>query len=135
VVIDELSRLQEEGFRVSPTRIGGSKGYKSLKDSSNVNLVNLTGTMIREGIININSKSDYEELEDEEKAEMINDEIRYAKILGRAFTAVEEIMDIETEEEMGAKIEAMKEDNVLTEDVLPVFLDLGGEQLIENVLE
>jgi hypothetical protein len=55
--------------------------------------------------------------------------------LGRAFTAVEEIMDIETEEEMGAKIEAMKEDNVLTEDVLPVFLDLGGEQLIENVLE
>ena len=135
VVIDELARLQEEGFRVSPTRIGGSKGYKSLKDSSNVNLVNLTGTMIREGISNINSKSDYEELEDEEKAEMINDEIRYAKILGRAFTAVEEIMDIETEEEMGAKIEAMKEDNVLTEDVLPVFLDLGGEQLIENVLE
>lgn len=133
-VSSEFRRLHDAGFRISPTRLGGSNGYESISDSGNVNLVNLTGTLIRNNMDTFLDSPKYQKMSDEEKVDLIDDMVKDVKNYTRAVTAIEETVDITSYNELRQKLISMEEDDLITNQVRQIYEQLGGKEIIERLL-
>jgi hypothetical protein len=115
-VIDELKRLTDVGYNVSPTLTGDKIGYESLSGEENTIMWMETGSLTRQKLEGLFEKEAYQRLSDEEKSDMINDFVSKSKDEGRARTILRLTRGM-TQVEYREALSKYKEDGLLTEKV------------------
>lgn len=88
-VTNELSRLTNAGYEVSPTRLGNKTGYTSLTPEQNTELWRKAGQLTNEKLNKLISKPEYRKLSDEEKAKYVNEYVTKSQVRARALMVIE----------------------------------------------
>lgn len=122
-VVVELRRLADAGFKVSPTLLGDRAGYAGLTPEQNTEMWKLAGSITNEKIGALLNTPQYQGLDDEEKAKLIEKFVEKAKINARAATAIEATEGL-SGEELKTKLSELKAGGLLTKDVLKKYLEL-----------
>ena len=122
-ITEELRRLMDAGFRVSPTALGDRKGYKVLTQEQNTDLWKLAGNITNDKLTSLFSKENYQKLPDDEKGKVVEKIIDQAKINARAGIALEITEDIQGDK-LKEKLSELKEEGLLTRDVFNKYMEL-----------
>jgi hypothetical protein len=123
-IIQELRRLYDIGFPVSPTLLGDKQGYKTLKPKENTALWKRTGEIIDSKLNNLLITEEYKNLADDEKAKTIDSIIDKSKIVSRA-QAVMELTNELSGQKLKDKLSELKSTGLMTRDVYNKFLELS----------
>ncbi len=117
-VTKELRRLLEEGYTVSPTKLGKTKdGYAILTPEQNTELWQQAGNLVNQKLTNLMLRKEYTMAEDEERGKAIEKIIDQSKITARALMVIE-LTDGITGEALVATLKNLKAGGLLTDDVL-----------------
>lgn len=122
-VVLELRRLWDAGFKVSPTLLGDKKGYKSLTPEENTELWKKAGTLLNDKLSRLVVNQQYIDLDDEDKANTIEDFTKQAKVNARAEMVIRLTQDLEGEELM-AKLSELKKSGLMIKDVFNKYQEL-----------
>ena len=79
-ITKELRRLWDAGYKVSPSLVGGRKGYEKLTPEENTELRKNVGSMINDKLYNHMNSSRYDNISDEVKAKYIDAVSRRARL-------------------------------------------------------
>lgn len=112
----ELRRLMEEGYRVSPTKLGNRNGYGVLSPEQNTKLWKLAGSITADKLSGLMLTQEYRTASDDERADAIKDFTKQSTDVARAAAVVEVTKDLEGEE-LQAKLSELKDGQLLTRDV------------------
>lgn len=89
-VTRELRRLMEEGYTVSPTKLGKTKdGYAVLTPEQNTELWQQAGKLVNQKLTNLMLRKEYTMANDEERGKAIDKIVDYAKLTARALMLIE----------------------------------------------
>ncbi|QGH73301.1 MAG: putative structural protein [Siphoviridae sp. cttb18] len=122
-VADELRRITDAGFNVSPTQLGDKDGYKGLEPEENTMIWKKAGELINEKLSKLFTLKQYEELDDEEKAKAIEAVVEKSKLVARV-QAVMELTDELSGDELKNKLKELKESGLMTKQVFEEYLKL-----------
>jgi hypothetical protein len=122
-VTQELRRLMDSGFRVSPTILGNRRGYGVLSQEENTELWKLAGSIIDDKLTSLFSKPQYQNMEDDEKEKTIEKIVNQAKINARA-AFVLELTENLTGEDLTQKLSELKEGGLLIRSVFKKYQEL-----------
>jgi len=122
-VINELGRLMNKGFRVSPTALGNRQGYKVLTQEENTFLWKYAGQILNDKLTDLFSNEEYQNASDKEKADVIDDYVRNGKLIARVGMVVKLTQDLEGEE-LSNKLKELKEGGFLIKSVYKKWLEL-----------
>jgi hypothetical protein len=122
-VTDELRRLTDSGFRVSPTMLGDRSGYKVLSKEENTRLWELAGGVVNDKLASLFGKQEYLELSDEQKGKIVEKVIDQAKVNARAGMAIE-LTEGLSGEELKSKLSELKAGGLLTKEVFKKYQEL-----------
>lgn len=124
---DELRRLTNAGFKVSPTKIGTSKGYSSLNRQQEANFYEVVGSNVQEKLQILTEDPLYQSLTDDQRASIIEKITRKAKNQGAAIWVLQQTdgTPIEMQEEI---LIPLKEDGILNTDVFRAYKKLLSSQ-------
>lgn len=122
-VTEELRRLMDEGFRVSPTALGDRQGFDALSQEENTELWKLAGGITNDKLESLFNKQSYADLENDEKGKIVEKIIDQSKINARAGMVIE-LTEGLTGEELKKKLTELKEGGLLTREVLKKYLEL-----------
>ena len=128
-VIEELGRLSEAGYRVTPTDIGGKFGFRSLTPEQNTLLEQNAGQRLFKSLEILFASEEYRGMEDEDKEKAIERITKKARRNARAELLKEVLYgpDGPRGEALTAKIKELKEDKVLTQEVRKKLLEILSE--------
>lgn len=118
-VIDELRRLEDEGYPVTPTRSGkdgSTSGYPSLSQDENARLWRTSGRIISSTLETVMEDPKYVNAPDDKKSEVVEKIIKEAKLMARAQIIARQLRD-KTPEEQQELLLKFREDELLTRDV------------------
>lgn len=127
--INELARLSAAGHRVVPTDIGGRFGFRSLTPEQNTLLEQNAGQRLFKALEILFASEEYAGMTDEDKAKTIQRFTEKARENARA-ELLKEILygpGGPKGEALTAKIEELKDDRVLTQNVRRRLLELLEE--------
>lgn len=117
-VTRELRRLLEDGYTVSPTKLGKTKdGYAILTPEQNTELWRQAGSLVNDKITKLMLRKEYTMADDEERGKAIEKIIDQSKITARALMVIE-LTDGLTGEALVATLKNLKSGGLLTDDVL-----------------
>jgi hypothetical protein len=122
-VVQELRRITNTGYNVSPTQLGDKQGYKGLTPQENTALWEKTGELINSKLDNLFNLEQYKKLPDDKKAKIIEDVISKSKVLAR----VQAVMDITEElsgQELKNKLSELKAGGLMIREVFDKYLEL-----------
>src|SRR3990167_6559141 len=122
-VTQELRRLMDAGFKVSPTTLGDRKGYEVLSQKENTNLWKLAGGIISDKLASLFSREEYQKLSDYEKGKAVEKIVNQAKINARAGIAIE-LTEGLIDEALKKKLSELKVGGLLTKDVFKKYIEL-----------
>ncbi|MEK7112668.1 MAG: hypothetical protein AAB875_05060, partial [Patescibacteria group bacterium] len=122
-LIQELRRLWDAGFKASPTLLGDKKGYSSLTPEQNTELWKKAGEITDSKLSNLIKLSDYQKLEDDEKAKLVENITDKSKLSARVGMVLEITQGLKGEE-LKAKLSELKKSGLLTREVYAKWLDL-----------
>ena len=122
-VTDELRRLMNAGFRVSPTTLGDKDGFKGLSQGENTRLWKYAGEIVNDKLTSLFGKDEYKKMSDDEKGKIIEKVIDQAKINARAGFVVELTGGLEGEE-LKKKLSELKAAELLTKEVLKKYQEI-----------
>lgn len=122
----ELQRLQDAGYKASPTKLGNKKGYESLSQEQNTQLWEIVGTLVNDKLSNLVEHPKYQAMDDDKKAENIKKVVDKAKIVGRAQYVLILTEGLPREERIEV-LKALKADKLLTEQVFKEYEKLLSE--------
>lgn len=118
-VVDELRRLWDQGWEVSPAKLGPRReGYESLTPEENTALWRRAGTLINDGLSELVKANGYEQATDEDKAAEIERIIQDAQDAAKAEAAAKKLNAVKGDEQVQLVFK-MKSDGLLTEAMLP----------------
>ncbi len=129
LVIDEIKRLTDIGYNVSPTMQGSSIGYNSLSQEENTLMWAEVGSITREKLERLFANPAYQALSDEQKAKKVDEFIRKSKDVGRAKTILRLTRGMSQEEYTNA-LKLYKHssgEKLLTEDVYRELVKLQDQ--------
>ena len=115
-VIQELRRLWDKGFKVSPTLLGDKDGYSVLTPEQNTDLWKRAGEITNKKLTALINRPEYQELDDEEKSKIIDDFVNKSKL----FSRVEKVLQITERlsgQELFNKLKELKESKLMTREV------------------
>lgn len=119
-VIQELRRLWDVGFKVSPTLLGDKNGYSNLTSEQNTDLWKRAGEITNEKLNSLVNKSEYQQLDDEGKSKAIENIIDKSKLYAR----VEKVLHL-TEglrgQELLNKLSELKKGGLMTKEVFTEY--------------
>lgn len=122
-VVQELRRLFNEGFKVSPTKLGDKRGFRSLTQEQNTDLWKRSGEITREKLARLFAHEEYQKLPDDLKAKKADDFVQKSKLVAR----VEKVLEL-TEGFSGQplkdKLSELKKGGLLTREVYLKFMEL-----------
>lgn len=123
LVTQELRRLTDGGFKVSPTLLGDKKGFKNLTSAENSQLWKYAGEIINDKLSALFSDERYNEMPDDEKSKMVEKFITQAKINARAGYALKLTQGL-SGEELKDKLTELKQGGLLTRDVFDKYMEI-----------
>jgi hypothetical protein len=122
-VIQELRRITDVGYNVSPTQLGDKNGYKGLTPEENTAIWKKSGELMNSKLNSLFLLDQYKNLDDEDKAKIITDIVDKAKLYAR----VQSVMDF-TEglsgQELKSKLSELKQSGLMTKEVFNEYLKL-----------
>jgi hypothetical protein len=122
-VANELRRITDAGFNVSPTQLGDKNGYKGLSPEENTAIWKKSGELMNDKLNSLFNLEQYKNLTDEDKAKMIEDIVEKSKLYAR----VQSVMDMTEDlsgEELKNKMSELKKSGLMTKDVFKKYLEL-----------
>lgn len=122
-VIQELRRLYDAGYKVSPTILGDKKGYESLSKEENTQLLRKAGQIINSKLSNLIRDERYQQLSDKDKGKLIDTFVDKAKTYARAEVVIEKTRGL-FGQELRDKLIELKDSKLMTEDVYNAYLEL-----------
>jgi hypothetical protein len=120
-VIDELRRLWDEGWEVSPALLGDRKGFTSLTPEENTELWKRTGSITNTALEQLVTNPLYPQLTDQKKSETVTDIIQAARKASRTEMVAKQLSGLEGKE-LTDKIFELRESGLATEEIIPVAL-------------
>lgn len=123
IVIGELRRLWDLGFKVSPTLLGDKKGYSSLSKEQNTELWKRAGEITNEklGSLFINEK--YLKMSDDEKAKTVEDFVDKSKTNARAEVVIQVTKGLYGEP-LKTELSKHKKSGLITKGVFKKYIEL-----------
>lgn len=122
-IIEELRRLWDKGYKVSPTLLGDKKGYSSLTSEQNTKLWKRAGEIISEKLSNLIKSEEYNKMSDEKKSKTIDNFVDKAKIVARAEMVLELTNGLKGDE-FKNKMSELKKSGLMKLDVYNKYLEL-----------
>ena len=122
-VIEELRRLHDAGYKVSPTLVGDKKGFSALTQQQNTQLWERAGQVANGKLENLFNRDEYKSLSKEEKGKIIEKVVDQAKINTRAEFVIK-LTDGLQGEELRKKLSELKEGKLLNKEILNKYLEL-----------
>ena len=122
-VSDELRRMTDAGYNVSPTQLGDKNGYAVLSPQENTTLWKKSGELIDHKLGNLVKLDQYKKLSDEKKAKIIEDIVAKSKVVAR----IQAVMDLTHGLEGPAlkqKLGELKKGGLMTQEVFDGYLKL-----------
>jgi len=122
-VTQELRRLMDAGFNVSPTLLGDKAGYEGLTPEQNTKLWELSGQITNKKLESLFKLRAYEALPDDKKGKKIEEIINQAKINARTASVLELTQDLQGKD-LIKKLSELKAGGILTREVLKKYQEL-----------
>lgn len=122
-VIDELRRLTDEGFKVSPTLLGDRNGYPVLNKKQNTQLWKRSGEIIDSKLNSLFNSDEYQELSDEKKGKVVEKFIEKSKTVARAEMVIELTNNL-VGQELKEKLSELKAGKLMTRDVYNLYAEM-----------
>jgi len=122
-LIQELRRLWDVGYKVSPTLLGDKAGYKILTPQENTELWKRTGEIINSKLSNFIKDERYLKLKDEEKAKYVEEFVDKSKTVARAEMVLKLTKGLNGEE-LRAKLSELKKSGLMTKEVFKKWQEL-----------
>lgn len=119
-VIQELRRLWDKGFKVSPTLLGDKAGYSSLTSEQNTDLWKKAGEITNDKLNSLINKEGYKKIGDEEKSKAIDNIIDKSKLFAR----VEKVLELTNElrgQELLNKLKELKQGGLMSNEVFKEY--------------
>lgn len=118
VVVKELRRLFDAGFRVTPSLLGNKEGFELLTPKENTELWKRAGQLIKESLNSIFSEPSYKTWMDEAKAEVINRVVAISKDAAKAEAVVNQLKGLKGKDLTG-KLIILSESGLMTSELIP----------------
>ena len=115
-VVQELRRLWDVGYKVSPTLLGDKNGYSSLNPQQNTQLWQKAGQITNDKLNALFRSQQYQSLPDDEKGKVINDFVNKSKISARVAIVLELTQGLEGDA-LKAKLSELKNSGLMTREV------------------
>lgn len=119
-VVDELRRLYDDGYKVSPTMLGDRAGYEVLTDEENTELWKRTGEILSGKLENLFASQTYQKKSDEQKAKTVEEFVEKTKVISRAEMTIKLTEGLEGNE-LKETLSDLKAAKFLTEDVYDAY--------------
>ena len=123
LVTQELRRLWDLGFQVSPTLLGDKGGYEGLAPKENTELWKRSGEILNEKLTNLFINETYKKLAEDEKAKTIESFVKKAKIIARVEMVMKQTQGLEGET-LKMKLSELKQSGLMTREVFKKFMEL-----------
>lgn len=120
-VINELARLFNEGWEVSPALLGDRKGFDVLDLQENTELWKRTGTITKDALGTLIENELYEKLPDEAKAQAVSDVITAAQKGARAEMVAKKLQGLD-DEKLAETLFALRRSGLADKDTIPIEL-------------
>lgn len=122
-VIEELRRLTDAGFSISPTLLGDKEGYKILTPEQNTDLWKRSGDITNEKLQSLFNQPEYQKLKDDVKAKTIESFVEKSKLIART-EKVLELTEGLTGPALLMKLSELKKDGLMTREVYNAYQKL-----------
>lgn len=122
-VTDELRRLMDGGFRVSPTLLGDRNGYAGLTPQQNTAMWKLSGGITNDKLTALFKSQQYLAMDDEERGKTIERFVTIATENSRVAAAIEATQGL-SGDALKAKLSELKAGGLLTKPVFAKYLKL-----------
>lgn len=122
-VADELRRLTDIGYKVSPTLLGDREGFEGLTPEENTAMWKKVGELINVKLSNLFNIEQYKNLQDDQKAKLVETVIDKAKVIARV-QVVMELTEGLSGQELKNKLSELKESGLMTREVFNKYLEL-----------
>jgi len=122
-VTNELVRLRDEGFKVSPTALGNRQGYKGLTQEENTFLWKYTGQILDDKLTVLFENEEYKNASDSEKADAVENYVNNGKLIARVGMVIKLTQDLEGEE-LAKKLLELKAGGLLIKSVYDKWIEL-----------
>jgi chromatin segregation and condensation protein Rec8/ScpA/Scc1 (kleisin family) len=122
-VIEELRRLMDAGFSISPTLLGDKEGYKILTQEQNTDLWKRSGDITNQKLQSLFNQPEYQKLKDDVKAKTIESFVEKSKLIART-EKVLELTEGLTGQELLMKLSELKKDGLMTREVYNAYQKL-----------
>ncbi len=122
-VTKELRRLTDAGFEVSPTLLGDKKGFEALTPKENTELWKRTGEILNGKLEGLFGREEYQELDSEGRAKIVENFINKIKLISRAEMAIQLTEGLEGDE-LKSKLKDLIKGGLLTKEVFKKYEEL-----------
>jgi len=123
LVTNELVRLRDEGFKVSPTALGNRQGYEGLTQEENTFLWKYTGQILDDKLTTLFNNETYKNASDNEKADAVENYVNNGKLIARVGMVIKLTQDLEGEE-LAKKLLELKAGGLLIKSVYDKWIEL-----------
>lgn len=122
-ILKEFRRLMDAGFTISPTALGDKKGFDGLTQEQNTKIWRVAGSIVNDKVSALIKLDEYQKLDDEDKAKIIDKFVSKAKLNARVGAVLNFTEDMEGEE-LKQELSKLKASGLLNKEVLAEYLKL-----------
>lgn len=122
-VTRELRRLMDEGYPISPTKLGDRGGYDSLSGTENNRLWQLAGGIIEDKLNMLFTTSEYKNATDEERAKVIEALTQASQNVARAQMVAELTQGLQGEE-LTNELRKHLDSKLLNQTILRIYAEI-----------
>ncbi len=133
-VVEELRRLTDEGFKISPTQLGDREGYPGLEPREVTALWEKAGEIISSKLSNLIKHRQYKLANDDDKADLVSGIIGKSNTVARALMVMALTEDL-TGKALREKLSELKASKLMTKEVYKTYLDFGDVEPKERKIQ
>lgn len=122
-VVEELRRLTDVGYKVSPTLLGDREGYEGLTPEENTAMWKKVGELINVKLSNLFNLEQYKNLPDDKKAKLVEMVIDKSKVRARTQTVME-LTEGMAGQGLKDRLSELKEGGLMTREIFKKYLEL-----------
>jgi hypothetical protein len=131
-VVNELRRLWDEGWEISPNLLGDKKGYEVLTQQENTELWKRAGSITKDALEKLITNPLYDDLGDDKKAEVVGKLVSESQKIAKIEMVAKKLTGLE-DKELTDKIFELRKSGLATEDVIPVALSKRNPRKVRKL--